>query len=71
VNISLEPLDRNQGWRFGFRREAGPMPERISVPLTLGDKFHLAASKSVSWKREEEFASVDPAAREWSLLWTT
>ncbi|HUV97103.1 MAG TPA: hypothetical protein VMV98_06500, partial [Acidobacteriaceae bacterium] len=70
LNIDLEPLDRKQGWRLNFRRAEGPVPARVSVPLTLGDRFHLAASKTVQWKRDRDFASVDPAAREWSLTWT-
>jgi hypothetical protein len=71
IDVDLEPLDRNQGWRLSFRREAGPVPARVSVPLTLGDRFHLASSSSVAWKRDQEFATVDPTAREWSLTWTS
>jgi len=70
LDIDLEPLARKQGWRLNFHRDAGPVPVRVSVPLTLGDRFHLATSKSVSWKRDQGFAAVDPAAREWSLTWT-
>jgi hypothetical protein len=70
VNIDLEPLDRMQGWRLSYRREAGPVPARVSVPLTLDDRFHLATSMGISWKRDQEFATVDPANREWSLTWT-
>jgi hypothetical protein len=71
VNIDLEPLDRKQGWRLSFRREVGPAPARVSVPLTLGDRFHLAGSKTVSWKRDQEVANLDPMSREWSLIWTS
>jgi hypothetical protein len=70
VNIDLEPLDRKRGWRLNFHRDAGPVPARVSLPLTLGDGFHLAASKNVSWKQEQDFATVDPALRGWSLTWT-
>jgi hypothetical protein len=70
IDVDLEPLDRNQGWRLSYRRDAGPVPARVSVPFTLGDRFHLAASKSVAWNRNVEFATVDPASREWSLTWT-
>ncbi len=70
LDLNLEPLDREQGWRLSFHREVGPVPARVSVPLTLGDQFHLVTSKSVSWKRDQNFAAVDPATRRWSLIWS-
>ena len=70
VDIDLEPLDRKQGWRLSFHRAEGPVPARVSVPLTLGDRLQLAASNAVSWKREQDFATIDPTSRDWSLTWT-
>jgi hypothetical protein len=69
LDIDFEPLDREQGWRLSFHRAAGRVPARVSVPLTLGDRFHLAASTGVSWNRQQDFATIDPAARDWSLIW--
>ena len=63
VDVNLEPLDGKKGWRLDFHRDAGPVPARVSVPLTLehGAGFQLATSKSVPWKRGQDFATIDPA----------
>ncbi|MGH9617964.1 MAG: hypothetical protein ACRD28_14585 [Acidobacteriaceae bacterium] len=70
LNIDLEPLDKNAGWRLVFHRAEGPVPASVSVPATLGKSFHLAAGKNVQWKSNREFATIDPAIRDWSLVWT-
>lgn len=71
LDLDLEPLDRKQGWRLSFRRADGPVPANISVPVTLGSQFHLIAAENVHWKHEDKFATVDPTARQWTLLWKT
>ncbi|MHB1935705.1 MAG: hypothetical protein ACYCOR_03885 [Acidobacteriaceae bacterium] len=69
IDIGLEPLDRKRGWRLSFRRAEGPAPARVLAPATLGDRFQLTAAENVQWKRNQEFAAIDPSVREWSLTW--
>ncbi len=69
LDLDLEPLDRKQGWRLRFQRAVGPLPATVSVPTTLGSQFHLATAENVQWKRGQEFATIDPTVRQWSLLW--
>ena len=69
LDLDLEPLDQKQGWRLRFQRAVGPLPATVSVPTTLGSQFHLATAENVQWKRGQEFATIDPTVRQWSLLW--
>ncbi len=69
LNLALEPLDHKQGWRLTFHRAAGPAPDSISVPTTLGERFHLATAEGVQPKQSGTVATLDPAARQWSVIW--
>lgn len=67
IDAELEPLGGGQGWQFHFRRSAGPRPASISVPVTLGNRFQLAASNGI--KRTARQAMVDPSMTDWTVTW--
>lgn len=69
LDIALEPLDRKQGWRLTFSRAAGPTPDSVSLPVTLGARFQLAKTEGVQLKRNGAVATVDPDERNWSVIW--
>ncbi len=69
VDLALEPLDRDQGWRLTFERAEGPAPASVSLPVTLAGKFQLAPSANVHMKRNREVAMLDPSVRQWSAMW--
>lgn len=71
LDVDLEPLDRKSGWRLRFHRADEPLPASISIPATLGSRFHLTAAESIPLKRnlDLDIVTVDPSVRQWSLLW--
>jgi hypothetical protein len=67
IDAELEPVGGGQSWQLHFRRAAGPRPSSVSVPVTLGSRFQLAASNGV--KRKGSRAIVDPSMTDWTLTW--
>lgn len=69
LDLNFEPLDLNQGWRLSFNREAGPAPASVSLPVTLGSRFHLVSGKNVDLRQNGVEATLDPTRRQWSATW--
>lgn len=69
LDLNFEPLDRNQGWRLNFNRENGPTPAVVTLPATLGSRFHLVSTKNLKLKQNGVEATADPENRAWSAMW--
>ena len=73
LNLRLEPLDlshgRIQGWRLAFERESGPAPEKLSLPATLGSRFHFTQTEGAHFRAEADLVLVDPAVSRWTAFW--
>ena len=69
LNLRLEPLDHGQGWRLAFEREPGPAPERLSLPASLGSRFHFAKTEGAHSHTEGDLVLVDAAASHWTASW--
>jgi hypothetical protein len=69
LNLRLEPLDHGQGWRLAFEREPGPAPERLSLPASLGSRFHFAKTEGAHSHTEGDLVLVDAAASRWTASW--
>lgn len=68
LDLNFEPLDRQRGWRLRCQRSEGPQPAIVSVPIHLGN-FAVASAEKAPWKRSGDVLLLDPAVREWSVLW--
>jgi len=69
LSLRLEPLDRAQGWRLTFERQPGPAPERVSLPVNLGRRFHFAQTDGAHSRVEGDLVLVDSNASRWTALW--
>jgi hypothetical protein len=69
LNLRLEPLDRGQGWRLKFERESGPVPEKVSLPASLGSRFRFTQTEGARSRAEGELVLVDAAASRWTAFW--
>jgi hypothetical protein len=69
LDLNLEPLDRQQGWRLSFRRGEGPVPGSVSVPSTLAEQFHFERAEDVKTVPSGDAITLDPTSRHWSLTW--
>ena len=68
VNLRLEPLDGNKGWKLDFACEAGPEPEKVELPATIMDrKFERVAGANSTSQGPK--ISVDPHTRHWTAFW--
>ena len=69
LNLRFEPLDRGQGWRLKFEREPGPVPEKISLPASLGSRFHFTQIEGAHSHTEGDLVVVDNTASHWTAFW--
>jgi len=69
LNLRFEPLDHGQGWRLTFEREPGPAPEKISLPASLGSRFHFTQTEGAHSRAEGDLVLVDTAASRWTAFW--
>ena len=69
LNLRLEPLDHGQGWRLQFERASGPAPEMISLPATLGSRFHFTQAEGAHTRGEDALVLVDNSATRWTAFW--
>jgi hypothetical protein len=69
LNLRFEPLDRGQGWRLKFERLPGPAPEKISLPASLGSRFHFTQIEGAHSSIEGDLVLVDNAAAHWTAFW--
>jgi len=69
LDMTLKPLDRHQGWHLKFQRNAGPSPENVHLPATLGSRFRFAAIQGAQTRTEENTVKVIPGAAAWEAVW--
>ena len=69
LNLRLEPLDHGQGWRLRFERETGPVPEKISLPASLGNRFRFIRIEGALSRNEGDLVLVDNTASHWTAFW--
>jgi hypothetical protein len=69
LNLKLEPLDRGRGWRMTYERQSGPAPEKVSLPATLGSRFHFTQVDGAHTSTEVGSVLVDHAASRWTAFW--
>jgi len=69
LDLTLEPLDRHEGWRMKYRRGAGPQPANVRLPSTLASRFGAVAIQGAQAHREESTVLVDPEATSWEAIW--
>ncbi len=69
LNLSLEPLDRNQGWRLSFERQSGPAPNEISLPRHPGGRLNFTQAEGASSHIEGGKVLIDNTASRWTAFW--
>jgi hypothetical protein len=62
-------MDRGQGWRLTFEREPGPAPEKISLPASLGSRFHFTQTEGVQSHFDDGLVLIDTKASRWTAFW--
>jgi hypothetical protein len=67
--MTLEPLDRHDGWRLKFERGSGPEPGTVLLPETLASRYHFAGVQGAESRREGSMVSVTPSAAAWEATW--
>ena len=69
LDLTLEPLDRHQGWRLKFRRGAGPQPQNVRLPSVLASRFSSIEIQGAPSHVEGNTALVAPDATSWEAIW--
>ncbi len=69
VSLTLEPLDRNQGWQLKFRRGTGPAPSSVQLPFNLGERFHFMGVENAKASRKSKTVLVAPETTTWTATW--
>lgn len=68
LNLSLEPLDGNQGWRLHFERQPGAAPAELSLPAMLGSLRFNRIEGALS-RPQSGSILVDPAVSRFTAFW--
>ena len=69
VDLSLEPLDRHEGWRLKFGRGSGPVPANVQLPATLGSGWRFTKITGAEARPQGEMLLVTPSAASWEAVW--
>ena len=69
IDLSLEPLDRHDGWRLKFQRGAGPAPANVQIAATLGSAWRFDKVAGAEAHRQGEILLVTPSATSWEVEW--
>lgn len=69
INLLIEPLDRNAGWRLKYRRPSGPPPVKLIVPLKLGRQFQYSTITGAGSRQDGNRVLIDAQARSWEAIW--
>ncbi len=69
LDMTLEPLDRHQGWRLKFRRGAGLQPANVCLPASLASRFNFAEVQGAQAQTEGNSVLVSPDAASWEATW--
>ena len=71
INMKLESLDRDQGWRLAYERGTGPAPHNLSLPLDLGARTHFTQVEGAHHRTERGMVLIDGEASRWTAFWKT
>lgn len=71
LNLRLEPLDRDQGWRLVYERGTGPAPQNLSLPIDLSARAHFTQIEGAHHRTERGMVLVDGEASRWTAFWKT
>ncbi len=71
LKLRFEPLDQGQGWRLEFERQPGPAPKKISLPASLGSRFHFTQIEGAHSRLDDDLVFVDNTASHWTAFWKT
>jgi hypothetical protein len=69
VSVRLEPGAGGREWTGRFRREDGPPPAAVRIPMRLGARFEFASLEGAACRQGRATCDLDPAARQWSVKW--
>ncbi len=69
IDLSLEPLDRRDGWRLRFQRGIGPEPASVHMPATLGRGWRFDKISGAEVHRQGDILLVAPSAASWEVVW--
>jgi hypothetical protein len=69
IDLALEPLERQTGWRCTFHRDAGPAPATVQLPAALGTDLEFATIKGAEARRQGDTLLVTPGAPAWEVVW--
>ena len=69
ITLHLQPDGRK--WTLGFQRAAGPAPQAVELPRSLGAALRLSEVKGAAFKQEGARLLVDPAARAWTAVYAS
>ncbi len=68
IDMKLEPGRARGQWRLVFRRDAGPVPAKLTFPASLG-ALHLARVEGAQSRSRGAVIEVAPEARAWTAVW--
>jgi hypothetical protein len=69
IDLSLEPLDRHDGWRMKFSRGTGPAPANVYIPATMGSGWRFSKIAGAEVRRQGDILLVTPGAASWEVVW--
>jgi hypothetical protein len=69
LDLTLEPLDRHQGWRLKLRRGPGPQPQNVGLPASIASRFSFAEIQGAQSSVEGSTVLVAPDATSWEAIW--
>jgi len=69
ISLKLEPLRPNGGWRLEFRRKAGPIPEKVLLPMKLGISRPFKEIKGARVVGAGNAIQVAPDSPSWAAIW--
>lgn len=69
VGMNFEPFDKLRGWRLQFRRDSGPAPRSVRLPVMLGSHFRFSRVTGAGIRREKNAILVGPSATAWEASW--
>jgi hypothetical protein len=69
LDLTLEPLTRNSGWRLKYKRASGPAPSNLILPARLGRQFQFSAITGTGSRTEGGRVLVETGASSWEAVW--
>jgi hypothetical protein len=69
VHLALEPEAGARIWRLRFKRDRGPAPSSIELPLALGAKCKFDSLQGAQHRVDGDRVYVAPDAASWAATW--